>query len=146
MCDVSFWIGTLIAGSSLIVSIVALCKSSRAQKRILQIEESRENDRLSSLLEANLRAESRQRERNSRHLFIVNEGAAEARHIRVEIDDQPLKDHDLSVGDPMPELVGPRCEISCRVMYDPHRVSSDVKVVWDDDSGKDRVFRTTVSW
>lgn len=154
MSDITSWVGLVIAAASLVVAIIAIIKSGRAQKeanavqrRVVEIEEQRERDRQAESTQAQVRAELRKVERSYR-LHLVNNGAVEANNIRVEIDDIPLADHSVSVeSDPMPDLVGPKSEISCFLGLTMSCVPPfKIKVTWDDESGTDRTYCSTLTW
>jgi len=153
--DLAAWASVLVATGSLVVAIIALIKSGRAQhratdaqQRIVKIEEQREQNRRAQALQAILRPELRKTGRNSDRLYIVNQGAAEARNIRVEMDGKPLAEHPAAVrNDPMPDFVGPDSEIGCLLAFHMQCTPPfDLKITWDDDSGKDRIYRTTLTW
>ncbi len=148
------WINSLIAVISLVVSIIALVLSLRAQgkanasqKRIVEIEEHRDEQKRRESQQASLRAELRGTE-GSERLYIVNLGAAEARNVRVILDGKPLEEHCAIVGgDSLASLVGGGAEVSCLLaIYQTCAPPFECEVRWDDDSRKDRLYRTTLTW
>jgi hypothetical protein len=155
MGDTVSWIGVVISALSLLVAIVAIVKSGRAQgeanaaqRRIVEIEEQREQHRQHESTQAKLRLELRQAGQHFYRLYLVNHGAAEAQNIRVEMDGKPLAEHPAgNQNDPMPDLVDPHSEISCPLrLHLSCTPPFKLKVIWDDASGKDRTYRSTLTW
>lgn len=155
MADFISLSGLVLSAGSLVVSIVALWKSSHAQqeanaaqKRLVEIEEQRDKDRHAELTQAKLRPELRKTSRGSYRLYIANQGDVEARNIRVEVDNKPLIGHPAAVqGDSLPGFVGPHCEISC--LLDLHFgcvPPFKIRVRWDDDLRKNREIETALTW
>jgi len=155
MTDAATSINLVIAAGSLIVSVAALVVSLRAQReanaaqrRIVGIEEQREQEKRQDALKARLLPELRETASNSYRLCLTNLGEAEARNVRVRLDGVPITEHHAAVqGDYLPSLVGPGSEISCLlgISFDcapPFKV----EVEWDDDSGTHRVYRTTLTF
>jgi hypothetical protein len=151
--DIPIWAGVVVAAVSLVVAIVALEKSCRAQReakasqwRIVEVEEQREHDGGVENLQAILRPELRKMGSYSYRLYVVNRGASEARHIRVEVDGRPLSECDTAVkNDPLPESMGPHSEISCRfALHLQDTPPFKMKLTWDDYSGPDRSYCTTL--
>jgi len=146
------WGSLLVSFCSLVVSIIALWKSSRAQdeanelqRKLVCIEEQREYDRKAELLQANLYAELIKINRSYR-LCLVNSGKAEARNIRIKLDGVPLDNHCAAVkGISIPSYIGPNSEVSF-----PLAISLDcsppfeIEVKWDDDYSQDRVYKNTL--
>ncbi len=155
MGDITSWVGLVIAAFSLGVAIIAIYISGRAQKvansvqlRLLEIEEQREKHRIDVSKQAELRAELRKKG-NSGRLYIQNSGAAEARNMRVELDGRPLSEHLVaSPQHPIPDLVGPYDEISCFLTMNSHtsKPPFKIRIIWDDESGADRNYRSTLTW
>jgi len=143
MGDATSWATLILGGLTLIVSIIALIKSHRAQReanaaqlQIVEIEKQREKERQQSLLQAKLQAQLRKTDRGFYRLYLINSGMSEARNIRVKLDGKELHDHDAYIqGENMPTRVGPGSEISCLLA-----ISSDcsptfeIDVQWEDES------------
>lgn len=155
MADLISMSGLVLSAGSLIVSVVALWKSSHAQheanaaqKRLVEIEEQREKDRQAESGQAKLRPELRKTSRGSHRLYIVNQGDVEARNIRVEVEDTPLIGHAAAVqGNPMPGFVGPHCEISCQLgLHHGCAPPFKIRIRWDDDLCKDQQIETALTW
>ncbi|MBT9143080.1 MAG: hypothetical protein DDT32_01483 [Syntrophomonadaceae bacterium] len=143
-----------IAVCSLVVSTVAIYmswKASReanaAQRRIVDIEEQREQERRLSALQALLRPQLRKTEKGSDRLYLVNSGKAEARNVRVELDGVPLNKHRAAVvGNDIPAHIGPNSEVSCVLAFTfgcapPFKI----EIKWEDDSGMGRIYRGTLT-
>jgi heme exporter protein D len=144
----STWVGIIIAVGSLIVAIVALVVSSRTQKKLVQIEEQREADRLEKSKAAELSAEIRPTSRGSDRLFITNSGECEARNVEVRIGNKPLAEHPAAVkGEEIPKLIGPGSSVSCLLAFSfGCGPPFELEITWDDDSGKGKHYRTTLTW
>lgn len=112
---------TVIAACSLVVSVVALLLSHRAQReanaaqlRIVEIEEQRERDRQMQRRQARLHPELRRQASGSYRLYLANQGESAARNIRVRLDGKPIQEHCAAVqGDSLPDRVEPGGEVSC---------------------------------
>jgi len=144
----------LIAAGSLIVAIIALIfsivsnqKAIANQKQLVKIEEQREQERQNKKFSAQLRPELR-RDGKSKRLVIKNHGDTEARNVRVIMDGKPLAEHKTSLSnDHMPELVGAHSEISCLLAISMDNAPPfDIEIKWDDDSGNNKEYRTTLTF
>jgi len=155
MGDAASWAGVVIAVASMIVSIMAMVKSlqaqreaNAAQRRIVEIEEHRDVEKRLDSLQAKLQPQLRKTGTTSYRLYLVNNGLAEARNIRVRMDGVPLAEHGAGGrGEGMPSIVGPAAEASCflPLSQDCHPLF-EVEVQWDDDSGTGRAYRTTLTF
>ncbi|MCL2646094.1 MAG: hypothetical protein FWD61_03700 [Phycisphaerales bacterium] len=168
--ELAAWVGAVAGLGSLVVAIIALVrsnaaqkesdvaqqkssdalqKSSEAQRRIVEIEEQREQDRRVQTRQANLRAELRTTARGSYRLCLINEGVSDARNIRIEMNDMPFSEHPVA-GEDMPDLVGRRSVISCYLAtrIDDTNCSPPfkLKVTWDDDFEQNRIYQTTLTF
>lgn len=99
MTDAFSLASVIISGLSLIVSVVAAWKSlqaqreaNSAQRRIVEIEEKREQERCLNAVQPFLVPQLRKTEKGSYQLCLVNSGKAEARNVRVKLDGVPLYD------------------------------------------------------
>jgi len=155
MGNISSWVSNIIAGLALVVSAIATVTSWKAQRnanaarqRIVEIEEEREKERQLSAKQAWLHPELREIRSGLYRLFLVNSGKAEARNVRVKLDGVDLREHCAAVkGDQMPTEIGPNTEVSCLLGISlgcapPFKI----EILWDDDSGKDRKFQTTLTF
>lgn len=155
MGDLAAWAGVITATASLIVAIVAMVKSlhaqreaNTAQRRVVEIEERRERERRLDSLQANLHAEFRDLGDGSQRLYLFNRGAAEARDVRVRLNGTLLEEHCAGVrGVSMPSFIGAGAEVSY-LLGISHQCAPpfQCEVLWDDDSGSDRSYRTTLTW
>ena len=152
MCDYASWAGIVVGLGSLAVSIIAVVKSSRAQheandvnRRLVEIEEKREQDRLAGSTRAELRAELRITARNTTRLYVINYGLAEARNVTVTLDKKPLAKHEAG-GDELASTIGPKSEVSCILMT--HMMCAPpfgIEITWEDDSGEPRSYSSTLT-
>jgi len=148
MGDLASWAGLGIAVGSLIVAVMALVKSSRAQgkandlqERLVKIEEQREQDRQEKAKKASLRAYLKAEKGHILSLNIINEGEAEAENIRVEIEGKTLIEHPNYLKDiPLPDSVGPHSTISC-FLDSKLSLNPLIKITWDDEYEKDRTYK-----
>lgn len=155
MDDAFSWATVILGVLSLIVSVIALIKSHRAQReanaaqlQIVEIEKQREKERKLSLLQAKLQSQLRKTDRGSYRLYLINSGMSEARNIRVRLDGKELSDHDAFIkGENMPTKVGPGAEISCLLAITRDCAPPfEIEVLWDDDSRTGCVYRTTLTF
>lgn len=128
----------LVAIIALVVSIVANKKTNAARQRLVEIEEQREKVRQKQMLSAQLHAELRKT--GSSRLAIINKGYAEARNLRVTVDGRLLLKQ-------LPDVVGANSEVSCPWgIYFGCSPHVKIELKWDDDSGNDREYRTTLTF
>lgn len=146
--ELAAWAGVIVGLGSLVVAIIAFRKSSAAQHRIIEIEEQRDHERKTESLQASLRPELRKTGKHTHRLYLVNEGACDARNIQVEMDGKPLSEHPAAVKNaPMPDLVGPKGEIGCILgLHMQCTPPFKLKVTWDDDFENNRTYQTTLTW
>jgi hypothetical protein len=138
---------------SVIVSVVALRKSSTTQRRLLEIEEQREQDRVTETRKARFVARivredpSPGRKTKNYYLEIENLGQSPAHDIEIELDNGPLFDHPTMLkGTNEVREVGPHS--SFRYMLVPTlstRPPQSITIGWDDDSGDRGIYRTTLT-
>jgi len=140
---------------ALAVSIVALVISRKNQKRLVEIEEAREHDRLRLLRKANLIAQIKREVLITRHqqsvnqyfLCVDNTGNAEARDIVILLDGKPLLEHP-TILDNTKEIrqVGPNSHFQYLLALNMQAHSpSDVKITWSDDSEEPGSYQTTLT-
>ncbi len=150
MSDAISWAGVMIAAGSLIVSVIAVRKSSwaqreaiAAQKRIVEIEEQREKERHTRSLQAQLQPRLRKSSTGSCRLYLSNSGKAEACNVEVILDDKALDEHCASVkGDSIPTRIEANSEVSCLLNITFKCAPPfGIEVKWDDASGTGRIYR-----
>jgi hypothetical protein len=132
---------------AVIISGIAVYISWRTQKRLVDIEDAREQDRLAEKNKANLIAkitkEELRRSSTSRihwkyHLVVENKGLSEARNVQLLLADKTILEHP-AVQNPREEVkhVGPQSsfkyEFSSGFMRD---LPLKTKITWEDDSGE----------
>lgn len=148
------WELIISVGALFVSCVVALYsyyqgkRSNKLQERVVDLEEEREQDRLAEANQAHLVASftwDREYTGQVRHkLSIRNEGASEARNIRVLVDgERPtdfqhiLRDHDTI------EVIAPNNQFDYLIAGDR---GADpiwlVEVTWDDDYEEGRQIRT----
>lgn len=138
---------------SVVVAVVALRKSSRTQRRLLEIEEQREQDRVSETRKARLVAQivreepaPGQKTRNF-YLEITNLGQSPAHDIDVSLDDGSVLDHPTML-QRTEEVRQVGSKSSFRYMLAPHmsaRLPQNIKIAWQDDSGEPGHYETTLT-
>ena len=157
-------ISDLIAIGAILVSLLSIYFSFRAnknsltlqkeqtemQKRITQIEESRERERAIQSKKACLKAELREVERNNRRshrLVIENYGQGTARNVKATLDGMPILEHPAFIRSQQEIiLISPHSKIS--YMADIKLSCSppfEFKVTWEDDSGEPGEYETTLT-
>ncbi len=117
------------------------------QKRITQIEEAREQDRVIQSRKAYLKAELRKNERGSYRLVIKNSGQGTARNVKATLDGKPILEHPaINPSQQEITLIGPYSEISyiARITFGC-RPPFKFKVTWEDDSGEPGEYETTLT-
>jgi len=127
----------------------ALMKKQVAiQDRLTQIEQSREQAKIIQSLKADLRAEIRQVKQSTWRLFVTNGGRGTARNVRVMLDGKPLLEHDvIPGGQEEVKIIGPKSEISCcMAMSYSCSPPFDFDVTWEDDTGQQGLYRTTLTF
>ena len=160
-------ISDLIAIGAVLVSLLSVCFSVHAnknsltlqkeqtemQKRITQIEEAREQNRVIQSRKANLKAELREVKRNSYRLVIENSGQGTARNVKATLDGKPISEHPAILFDKETKedalIIGPHSGISyimC-ITKDPGTSPPfEFKVAWEDDSGEPGKYETTLTF
>jgi len=154
----------LIAMGAILVSLLSIYFSFRAnkksltlqkeqtemQKRITQIEESRERERAIQSQKACLKAELREVERNNHRyhcLVIENSGQGTARNVKATLDGKPILEHPaIASGQQEIILIGPDSEISyIAVITLDCSPPFEFKVTWEDGSGEPGEYETTLT-
>ncbi|MCH9034329.1 MAG: hypothetical protein IID42_07475 [Planctomycetes bacterium] len=143
----------VVSTVAVIVSVVALRKSNKTQRRLLEIEEQREQDRISVTRKARVVARivreepSSGRKTTSFYLEIENLGQSPAHDIDVSLDDGPVLKHPTMLQKTEEvRQVGPHS--SFRYMLAPHssaRLPQSIKIAWEDDSGEPSHYETTLA-
>jgi hypothetical protein len=154
MDSLSFWTNLVVSVISLIIAVLALIMSYRSQKKsnylqeqITKIEVQREKERQQKARKASLRPRLQKSDNLSHRLFIINDGEAEARNIRVIIDGKPLEQHCAAIQMvKLPPNIGPGAEWSCllAITMDCHP-PFDIEIWWDDAHNKNRSYRTSLN-
>ncbi|HUU30088.1 MAG TPA: hypothetical protein VM123_19965 [archaeon] len=143
-------IGLLLSLSAIAVSIWAYSKSSKTEKKLLEIEEAREEDRIKQSKKAILMAiidHEYHRNFTSFTLQIKNEGEAEARDVCVKLDEMPLLEHPV-IPKTIEEIkqIGPKSVIRYRMAITRgYRKNFEVEITWADDSGEPGFYKTTLT-
>ena len=118
------------------------------QARVASIEESREQTRIQETLQANLRAELRTTDQKSVRLFVQNIGNSPARKVAITLDGQPILEHGVVPrGEQEKLLIGPKSEESFLIaMGMDCGPPFEFEATWDDDSGKQRLYNTMLTY
>jgi len=155
-------ISDLIAIGAVLVSLLSVYFSFRAnknsltlqkeqtemQKRITQIEEAREQDRVIQSRKANLKAELRKNKKNSYHLVIKNSGQGKACNVKATLNGKPILEHPaIASGQQEIKSIGPDSEISYITgLSSGCSPPFEFKVTWEDDSGEPGKYETTLTF
>jgi hypothetical protein len=133
-----------VSGWAVIESRRTASAQTRLQERLLTLESARERDRLLDARRAQLRAEITHAGLDYR-LVVRNVGNAEARAVRVYVDDRPLSDHAIIVlsQDEEVSIFGPGVDVRyiMRIAIGSSR-RYDVRIEWEDDSGEPGLWRS----
>lgn len=139
----------------LIVSIIAVIISGiavyigwRIQKKQIEIEKARDQERLAEKKKANLTAQIMRDERGRLVLRIENKGFGEARDIRAWLDGQPIFDHPSIVKNQKEVfIVGPQssCQYILGISFQTPRPSG-IAIAWADDSGEVSSYRNALTF
>jgi hypothetical protein len=155
MSELAAWAGDVVSILALVVSVMALRKSTQAQreanlaqKRIVEIEEAREKDRLVETKRAEIRAALRKTGSSSYRIYIINDGQAGARNIVAMMDGKPYREHRGAMREfDVPATLGPNSEASLPIGIHSGCVPPfDLRITWDDDSGTGREYHTTLTF
>jgi hypothetical protein len=148
-------ISLILAGLSLFVSAAAFCVSWRNQKRILDIEESRDRDRRIAGKRAHLKAYIEEKERKvsgsiaihrTHYLVVENDGSGEASNVNLQIKGKPVSECTfIIVKAPEVKQVGPRSSFSYELKGFAQHLPLDVRISWEDDSGEGGSYSTMLT-
>lgn len=123
-------------------------KNTDLQKRLLEIEETRDRERKRIALKANLTARIENYGQSSYRLVVENTGNGEARNIVLKMDGKPFNDHGAAVtGDGDINRIGARSfatrllglTMACAPPF-------ELEVSWDDDSCEVGHYQTTLTF
>ena len=151
-----------IAGLALVHSWLAGRKASKAtaeandlikqqvalQDRLTHIEQSREHAKLMQSLQAVIRAVLTKTDRSSWRLFVTNTGQGTARNVTITMDGNPLLEHEaIPRGEQEAKTIGPESEISyCMAICIGRTPPFELEATWDDDSGQQGRYGTTLTF
>ncbi len=119
------------------LTFIILLLSYIEQKNIRKIEEKRESNRELEKRQAELYA-TLEIEKGTYKLCILNKGQAEARNIKIKLDDKSLSEYVILNKPPSPVLAPKEkdyYQIQLPMGCNP---PSKIEITWGDDSGKDR--------
>ena len=147
----------VVSAVSVVVAVISLRKSSKTQRRFLEIEESRERDRVVSTKRANLVAEMVKEPADlgdrdggiftNSYLRIENKGQAEGRAIEVLLDGVCAFEHPVMLkGQHRVNSIGPlssfRYTITPSISSPP---PEKITLSWTDDSGTPGRYESTLT-
>lgn len=147
----SGWIAVLsliVSGVAIVIAALAHVREHRLSKRMVALEESREQDRIQQKRRANVVARL---ERDSTtkvlHLVFENTGAAEARGIQILMEGKPILKHPAMARNPKEiRQVGSNSSFRYLMMAKPSLMPPyTLDITWSDDSGQQGSYRTTVT-
>lgn len=146
--DVIALIAVVIAALALYSSWRTGKQSNDLQRRLVQIEQSREHAQIKQSLQAVLRAGLRNYGPESRRLFIRNSGQGTARNVKVTLDGKSIPEHPAVARDKQEaSLIGPDSEISYLLPLTYDRLPPiKFSVTWDDDSGEPGQYNTILTF
>lgn len=158
MMNVTDWFGlpgnsefaaSILSLVSIFIAIAAMLTSWKTQKRIVEIEEAREKDRLKDLRKADLMA--RLVTNGGDRLIIENKGSAEAREISIQLNGHPLSEFPAFVGNQSEiHRVGPNSSFRYQMAFcmglDSMVYTPEITINWTDDSGEPGAYQTTLTY
>jgi len=152
--DLTAIVSVCIAGLALVQSRRATREANELMKqqvalqdRLTQIEHSREHAKLMQALRAIIRAELRNTDRGNWRLFVTNSGKGAARNVTILLGGKPLLEHPAIPRDEEEvKLIGPESDISyCMVVNSSCQPPFEFSVTWDDESGEQGQYTTTLT-
>ncbi len=147
------FVTALLSLTAVVISVIAFLKVHRTRKRLLQIEEARERDRVRQKGKAQLVAGLVLKDSTYR-LQTENRGSAEARDVVLSIDGQPVMKHPAIWSDSVRHLnteicnVGPESSFRYAMALDQlnQQPPFEVDITWSDDSGEPGHYHTTITF
>jgi len=138
----------IVSVVAVVISGIAFMKTKRTDKRLLEIEEKREEDRNKLAQKAQLQARIVKYGHNSHRLLIINNGEGEARNIGLKMDAKPFDDHFASVRNDSPaKIIGPHSEATCLLhIADECAPPWKIEISWEDDSGEPGHYKSTLTF
>ena len=118
------------------------------QRRLLEIEESREHERKKATSKAQLQAGIVNYGQHNYRLVIENTGDCESRNVELKMDGKPFDEHQAAVkGDGKINHIGPHSHatkllgltLKCAPPF-------DFEASWEDDSGEAGHYQTTLTF
>ena len=131
---------------SIFIAAGAMFTSWRTQKRLVEIEEAREKDRLNDMRKADLMARL---VKNGRDLLIIeNKGPAEAREISILLNDRSLSEFPAFVRDQSEiHRVGPYSSFHYLMAFHVGvDLSPEITITWKDGSGVPGIYQTILTY
>lgn len=118
------------------------------QKRLVEIEEARDQERKKTIKKAQLSAHIEEYGRNNHRLVVENAGNAEARNINLTMDGKPFDEHQAAVsGEGKISRIGAHSQAT-RLLALTMRCAPpfELEIAWDDDSGEKGSYQTTLTF
>ncbi len=141
------WFSDVVSVLALGVSVWAIRTSRRTSRKMLAIEEAREQDRQDKARCANLTTTFEHLQQAGRYaLHIENGGASEARDVTVVLDGRPISElKNIEPKIPTVPTIGPDSSASYNwPCANNPRPPFPLKITWSDDSEKPGCYRTTL--
>lgn len=155
MCQIIEWfrdsaivsiVQALLAVAALVVSIYAIRKSHRTERRMLEIEEAREKDRLQQANRAFVKAYVEKGQRT--FLVLENSGESEAREIELKLDGQPVLQHPVVIkSQPEHRQLSPKSSV--KYIVEPiwgNSINCEIEINWMDNTGEKGNNNNTVTF
>ena len=132
-----------VAVLSLIVAICAWVSSSKANRRLIAIEEGRDRKADKAEAKARIVAGIVNPARHTYHLVIQNDGMGQARDIRITLDGREMLSHPAVPRQELKTSLGPMSSV--KYMLSPSLGTpnpSSIRIEWCDDSGDAGLFES----
>lgn len=147
--SIPVWASVVLSVVAIWVSIWAVKRANSAQResntyqaRLVALEEGREARRDEECRKAVLRGEI-QHKGNGYRLYIINGGQAEARNIRVTMDDA-FEGVDIYDNSPIPSRLDPGASVPYKNIFTnegtPDSFVLPINLLWDDDFASGRTY------
>ena len=138
-----------LSAVAIALSVMSLISSRRSNRRLIQIEEARDNaarrSSKSAILRGHLVRESNSNGRSATVLVVDNTGDGTARNIAMLLDGEPAADHRAFLRENDFEVLGPRSTKRCQLAITSHSPSpTQIQISWTDGTGESKTYESTL--
>ena len=139
-----------LSAIAIVLSLISLLSSRRSNRRLIQIEEARDNAAQtasdSAVLRGHLvRAPSANGRSTNTALIIDNTGDGTARDIVMLLDAVPAAKHGAFMSGNDFDLLGPQSSKRCSLAITSHSPTpTRIEISWTDDTGERKTYESTL--